>query len=85
MALMITINDPRGFTMQDAYCRVERVAIENKQTLSFQIRCYKDASFGTAFSDTTYSCGYVVSEIDPYAQAYNYLKTLNEFTNAADV
>lgn len=85
MALMITINDPRGFTMQDAYCRVEGVSIENKQVMKFQLRCYKDAAFGTAFSDSAYSCEYEVSEVNPYEQAYNYLKSLSEFASAADV
>lgn len=85
MALLITINDPRGFAVQDAYCRVERLSIETKDVLGFHLQCYKGAAFTTPFSCQAYSCTYEIAGDNPHKQAYNYLKSLNEFASAADV
>ena len=83
MALYKTSSTQQGFTAENAYHRVEFLTITNKTNLKFCVRVYKDPSF-PAFTECFYSCDYILSDSNPIIQAYNHLKTLQEFSGSTD-
>lgn len=85
MALSKTVTTIHGFVATDAYHCVEAVYLIKKDTISFSLRGYKDASKNISFSDKSFSCNYDISGENPIKQAYEYLKTLPEFSGATDV
>ena len=84
MALQKTVPTPFGFEAQGAYHRVEGVQLTTKTQINFQVRAYKDASGVPYFAEQQHSCAYDLNGANPIAQAYEFLKTLPEFENAAD-
>jgi len=84
MALKKTVTTEQGFEANGAYHRVEGVRLNGKTSMSFQIRSYKDAKDCLAFSDAMHICAYDIEGKNPIAQAYEYLKTLPDFTGAID-
>lgn len=85
MALKKTVDMLIGFQAVDAYHRVECVSIDTKTTMSFRVRTYKDGSNSfPAFDDKGYSCAYDMSGTNPIAQAYEFIKTKEEFQGAED-
>lgn len=85
MALQKTMPTPQGFIATDAYHRVEGVSLPSKTELSFRVRSYKDEEEAVAFADHGYGCVYDMDGDNPIKQAYEHLKTLPEFADAADV
>lgn len=83
MALQKTSTSIHGFIATDAYHRVEAVRFDSKESISFNVRSYKSIDF-PAFADQVFSCNYVASGDSPLAQAYEYIKTLPEFSDAID-
>ena len=83
MALNKTTTTSQGFEAVNAYHRVEGLYLVTNQMISFHIRTYKDVAF-TSFADNFYSCAYDITGENPIKQAYEYLKTLPEFSNATD-
>lgn len=83
MALKQTETTPHGFVAVDAYHRVETPAFHSKDVLSFRVRAYKATSL-PCFSDKGYECAFDFNGPNPYAQAYQYLKTLPEYATAED-
>jgi hypothetical protein len=88
MAIIQTI-DFNGLEVPGAYCRIHGIQ-GSKQHISFQLHCYKDqASYqaGKGFLREIHYA-FVPSVSDGSAnfikQAYEYLKTLPEFTGALD-
>ena len=83
MALAKTVSTVYGFQAINAYHRVEGLSLESKTTMSFHVRSYaeKDKPF---FSETVLSCAYEIDGANPFAQAYEHLKTLTEFADATD-
>ena len=84
MALKKTTTTAQGFTADNAYFRVEEIKLLGKDKIAFSVRGYKDDSGIPAFEDRFLSCDYNIDSINPIAQAYEYLKTLPEFTSAID-
>lgn len=85
MALLKSVKTPHGFDAQNAYHRVECVSLSAKTEITFHLRSYKGSDHTVAFGDVRHSCQYVMNEENPVAQAYKYLKTLPEFSDAEDV
>jgi hypothetical protein len=83
MALEKTVTTPHGFDAVDAYHRVECTQV-SKDTMTFQVRAYKDNSGLPHFVDTSFNCAYDIRGNNPIAQAYQHLKTLPEFAGATD-
>ena len=82
MALQKTVTTPQGFEATNAYHRVEGVSLPEKDQLSFVLRSYK-SSFNTAsFEDHAYSCPYNIDGANPHTQAYDFVKTLDAFSDA---
>lgn len=84
MALKLTVDSVHGFAAVDALHRVEHVAIEVREDITFHLRSYTsyDKPF---FGEAVYKCSYDISGANPIKQAYEYVKTLPEFEGAEDV
>jgi hypothetical protein len=83
MAIKKQVDTVHGFSVNDAYHRVENVTIIGKQKMAFSVKVYKDIE-KQAFSEVSFNCAYDLSGSNPIAQAYNHLKTLPEFAGAVD-
>jgi hypothetical protein len=84
MALQKTFDTPQGFVASNAYVRVEGIRITNKTSMTFQVRFYKDSNTEVPFSDKEYGCAYDLNGANAMRQAYEHLKTLEEFAGAQD-
>lgn len=84
MALQHTSTTASGIEIQTAYSRVESVRLASKEKLEFSLRSYvrPDLPF---FMEAFYACAYDIAGDNPFKQAYEHLKTLPEFADAADV
>ena len=83
MAIKKDIKLESGILVNGAYCKVENITL-SKTIINFNIRKYVDINL-PFFDETHYSVRYVIDGKNPFAQAYEYLKTLNEFKDAEDV
>jgi hypothetical protein len=83
MALEKTVTTSHGFKAVDAYHRVEGTQV-NKNTITFQVRSYKNNLGLPHFADASFTCAYDIAGNNPIAQAYVHLKTLQEFSDAID-
>jgi hypothetical protein len=83
MALSKTVLSAYGFQANHAYHRVEAVSLLGKETIKFHVRSYiaTDKPF---FDEQVLSCVYSLEGENPIKQAYEYLKTLPEFSAAVD-
>jgi hypothetical protein len=83
MAIQLTTITPQGFTATDAYHRVENLSIQNKDSVSFLLCSYKDkADF--SFKQLPLAAPYDLTGSNPFEQAYQFLKSLPEFSDAVD-
>ena len=82
MALKKTVKTNQGFDAVDAYHRVEGLRLNSKDSITFQVRAYKDNTETIAFSDIEYACAYAIDGANPIKQAYDYIKILPEFDDA---
>jgi len=83
MALEKTAITSHGFTASNAYHRVEGTQV-SKDSMTFQVRSYKDNSGLPHFADASFGCAYDIAGDNPIKQAYEHLKTLPEFASAND-
>lgn len=82
MAIKKDINLETGVCVNNAYCRIENITID-KHNMNFNIRKYADKD--KPFFDEQYlSCSYNIECENLFKQAYEYLKTLEEFKDAED-
>lgn len=84
MALQKQTQSVYGFCAPEAYHRVQGVSV-SKTEIQFCLLSYKDALSETAFADKSFFCAYDIAGENPIKQAYEHLKTLPEFADAADV
>lgn len=52
---------------------------------TYNVTGHKDSATTTPFSSIPYRCAYSLTGANPIEQAYVYLKTLPEFSGAADI
>lgn len=83
MALKKTVETRHGFIAQDAYISIGHVESLNKTSMSFTVN-YRKEKDAQPFDAKTFSCAFDVEGQNPYAQAYNFMKTLTEFSGAQD-
>jgi hypothetical protein len=83
MAIKKEVVTPHGFTVVDAYHRVEDVTIIGKTKMNFSVKVYKETD-KEAFASSSFVCAYELNGNNPIAQAYEHLKTLPEFAGATD-
>jgi len=81
MALQKTVTTTQGFTVVDAYHRVQNVVIPNKQQITFALCSYVSTD-KPLFEQKTFLCAYDLEKSNPIKQAYEFLKTLPEFKDA---
>ena len=79
MAIKKQVITPHGFTVADAYHRVEDATIIGKTKMNFSLKVYKDST-KEAFQSSSFACAYDLEGGNPIKQAYEHLKTLPEFT-----
>jgi len=83
MALELNITMVSGIKVDGAYARIENVNL-NKTNMRFTVRKYVDKTL-PAFSDEVIECEYDLMGENPIKQAYEYLKTLEEYTESIEV
>jgi hypothetical protein len=83
MALKKTVDTVFGISVVDAYHRVEGVRLLTKDKTRFQLRSSIDGVM-PHFADSQHECDYLIDGDNPIAQAYGYIKTLPEFSDAKD-
>ena len=83
MALRLTKTTVHGFYAVDAYHRVEGLSLLSKGAIQFAARAYVSDD-KPSFAETFHACAYDLNGDNPIKQAYEYLKTLPEFTGATD-
>ena len=84
MALSKTTPSIYGVDFQDAYHRVEEVQILAKTLAKFVVRSYVKNDGAPFFQERKYECSYDIDGINPIAQAYEFLKTQAEFSDATN-
>lgn len=84
MALKKTVITASGLTASDAYIRVEGPKLVAKAAVEFDAVCYVSAEHGVPFAKTRHTGPYDMSGINPFAQAYEHLKTMPQFADAVD-
>ena len=85
MALQKTITTSHGLTATNAYHRVENLYLQSKNIIKFNVCSYTSQSSETSFQVVDYGCAYDIDGNNPIQQAYVFLKTLDEFSDATDV
>lgn len=83
MALSKTVTSEYGFKAIDAYHRVVATTIVNKDQIQFYVRSHIDAE-KPFFAEKVISAPYDLNGENPIKQAYNYLKTLPDFSDSTD-
>lgn len=82
MALLIKNKEFKGLVIDEVYCKIWKFE-GDKSTLSFglSIQVNKEEE---RLDSYTFVCPYNIDGINPIAQAYEYLKTLDEYSDAVD-
>lgn len=90
MALILTNKSfNNGLTLENVYCKVTDVSC-NKEKITFNVGIYVNKETkekgSVTLENKNYSCTHDVSETsrNSIKQAYDYLKTLEEYKNAID-
>lgn len=83
MAIQIN-TELKGIQVQGAYCKVKNVKL-TKNSISFTLSKYANSNEVLSFDDIQYTCSYDLEGENPYKQAYEYLKTLTEYSEAIDL
>lgn len=84
MTLKMTF-DFNGVTVTDGVLNVIMPSISTDETtLSFGL-AYRASESDPLLNAETYSCPYDVEGPNPFTQAYNYIKSLSQFSEAADI
>lgn len=83
MALKKDIDSQFGITIKDAYIRVENISFDASKEMRFFVKTYAKQNF-PALSEQQISLPFDMNGSNPYVQAYIYLKSLPEFSNAVD-
>jgi hypothetical protein len=82
MALQKNIETAQGLNVNNAYIRVEDISL-NKDLMHINIKTYVSVE-KPYLSTGVFSCAYSLEGQNPFKQAYEYLKTLPEFSGATD-
>lgn len=83
MALTLDKTTSTGVTVNNAYCKVESISNLDKSMMIINIE-YKTSADAKPFDTERKSVSYNIDGLNPIAQAYQYLKTLDEFSSAID-
>lgn len=85
MALSKTLTANNGLVVNNAYCKVENLLV-TKDRLRFSVNCYVDNSGEFAsFTSFGYNAPYLIDQSNPIQQAYEFVKTQEDFSNSTDL
>jgi len=84
MALQKTASTVFGVEVSNAYHRVENAMLNSTTSMTFCVRTYVDSS-KPFFAEKTITCSYNIDGENPIKQAYEHLKTLDDYSDATDV
>jgi hypothetical protein len=84
MAITLDVKMPCGIAAKKSYCRVESVALVTKDSINFNLRFYINSTAQIAFDEKNFTAPYDLEKSNPILQAYDFLKTLPEFSSAID-
>ena len=84
MALEKTITTQHGIVVNNAYHKVDNVVIRNKDQMEFNVKIFVSKEQNVPFELLAFVCAYDIQGDNPIRQAYKYLKTLQEFSDAID-
>ncbi len=84
MALKKTTKTGWGIEVKAAYSRIENIIITAKDKITFHVRSYVSNEAVPFFTEDVFGCEYDINGENPIKQAYLYLKTLPEFSDATD-
>jgi len=73
-----------AFTIPLAYFKVTSVMVESKTVMTVFVRVFANKDCSNAVLETRYSGEYNLEGPNPIKQAYLFLKTLPEFSDATD-
>lgn len=82
MALLITKKTDTGLLVENTYSRIDNIFI-SRNRMTITLNYYKDKDL-LPFIWSTYGCEYTTDGENPFKQAYEYLKTLEEFKGSED-
>ena len=83
MALQKNIDTIYGIAVNNAYCRVDNLTISEKTKMTVLVKTYADKT-AKEIHIKTFEFEYNLAGENPIKQAYEHLKTLPEFSGAAD-
>lgn len=83
MAIKHDIVTLSGIPVHGAYIRVERIGMSSKDTITYVARAYVSSAEMVPAAEWSHSCAHHM-ESNVLAQAYAHLKSLPEFSGAAD-
>lgn len=82
MAIIKDTELNNGIEVKRAYCRIETLSLE-KEKIQFVLKKYVDKN-KSSFAEDYLECPYNIEGENPFIQAYEYLKTLEEFKDSED-
>lgn len=82
MALKVNRKLKTGIMVESAYARVEHIS-SNKNTLGMQVNFYTSIE-NEAFETLNYQTDLKIDDSNYFKQAYEYLKTIDEFKESED-
>ena len=83
MALLITKKTDTGLLVENTYSRIDNISI-SRNRMTVTLNYYKDKDL-LPFAWNTYGCRYTIDGENPFKQAYEYLKTIEEFKDSNDL
>jgi hypothetical protein len=85
MALQKNIETSNGLSADSAYMRVENITLIAKNIARFSLKSYINHDSSEPIKTEVFAFDYDLDGENPIKQAYSYLKTLPEFSEATDV
>lgn len=82
MALIVNKKLKNGIVVELAYARVEHIS-SNKNILGMQVKFYTNIE-NESFETINYQTDLKIDDSNYFKQAYEYLKTLEEFKDSKD-
>jgi hypothetical protein len=84
MALSINHTTDSGINIPSAYLRIDEIHLIKKDKLFFHVSFYANKNEQIPFYKEMFKTSYDLSQSNPIAQAYDFLKTKSEFGQAVD-
>jgi hypothetical protein len=85
MALQKDITTSNGLTASNAYLRVENLTLMSKNIIRFSLKSYVSSDVSEPIKTEVFACDYDIAGENPIKQAYDHLKTIDQFDGAVDI